>query len=213
LFVTEGRELLKIRTLRWLMVSTTAMAFASGGFMTWLIDFVEHDKGMSEGSATVLLSVSGVGAIAGIITGARLADRLRVATPAGRLWTIAIGMTCAVPCAAACIILPATPMLYVAGIANMFFFSWYHAPMAVSVDDLAPPARVAAAQGLTIFTMHLIGTAPAGYIVGLVADRSSLYTAMWVPAGALVVAAAAMVAATPSFRRDHEAARGVPGML
>jgi predicted MFS family arabinose efflux permease len=208
LFVTEGRELMKIRTLRWLMLSTTSMAFASGGYMTWLIDFVKTDKGMSDRAATSLLSVAGSGAIAGIITGARLADRLRAATPAGRLWTIALGMGGAVPCAVACIMLPPGPGLYAASIAMMFFFSWYHAPMAVSVDDLAPPARVAAAQGLVIFAMHLIGTAPAGYIVGLVADRSSLYTAMWVPTVALAIGSVAAVLATPSFARDHEAARG-----
>jgi hypothetical protein len=32
---------------------------------------------------------------------------------------------------------------------------------------------------------------------------------MWVPTGALVVATLAMVMATPSFQRDHQAARGV----
>ena len=91
------------------------------------------------------------------------------------------------------------PLLYVAGIATMFFISWYHAPMAVSVDDLAPPGRAVAAQGVVIFTMHLVGTASASYLIGVVSDHSSLYTAMWVPTGALVVAALGMLAATPSF--------------
>jgi predicted MFS family arabinose efflux permease len=202
---SEARALWRIRTLRWLMLSTTAMAFASGGYVAWLIDFLKKDKLMSEQAATNLLSATGVGAVAGILVGARVADWLRQRSAAGRLWTIAFAMAAAVPCAIACLELPAGPGLYVAGIAMMFFFSWYHAPMAVSVDDLAPPERVAAAQGLVIFAMHLVGTAPASYVVGIVSRRTgSIYTAMWVPTGALVVAGLCMIAATPSFARDHQ---------
>ncbi len=204
LFLSEGKALWRIRTLRWLMMSVTAMAFASGGYVAWLVDFVEKDKGMSEEAATNLLTSAGVGAVFGILTGARVADRLRRVTPAGRLWTIAFAMAAAIPCAIACIVLPAGPGLYVAGIAMMFFFSWYHAPIAVSVDDLAPPERVAASQGLVIFAMHLVGTAPSSYVVGMVSDHTSLYTAMWVPTGALAVAVLCMLAATPSFARDRQ---------
>jgi hypothetical protein len=91
----------------------------------------------------------------------------------------------------------------------MFFMFWYHAPIAVSVDDLSPPTRAVAAQGMVIFTMHLVGTAPSSYVVGLVSDQSSLYTAMWVPTGALVVAAICIAAAIPSFAADHRKARGL----
>ena len=201
-FWYEARELLRIRTLRWVMVSTTAMAFAAGGYNAWLIDFLERDKHMTRADATTLLSIAGFGAIAGVLAGAQIADRLRARTPAGRLWAIVIGMGCSVPCAIAALELPAGPGLYVAGIGTMFFMFWYHAPIAASVDDLAPVARITAAQGLVIFTMHLCGTAPSSYVVGLVSDGSSIYRAMWVPTGALVVAALAMLAAIPTFARD-----------
>ena len=59
----------------------------------------------------------------------------------GRLWTVVLGMTLTIPCAIAAIELPAGTMLYVASVATMFFISWYHAPMAASVDDLAPPGK------------------------------------------------------------------------
>ena len=211
--IAGARAFWRIRTLRYVMLSTTAMAFASGGYIAWLLDFLKSDKHMSEGAATTLLSVTGIGAVAGVITGGRLADRVRRRTPAGRLWVIALGMGCSIPSAAACIMLPAGPALYAAGIVMMFFFSWYHAPVAISVDDLAPPTRVAAAQGLVIFVMHLVGTAPSSFVVGLVADRTSLYTAMWVPTCALAIAAVAMLLATPSFARDHQAARGAAAVL
>ena len=59
---------------------------------------------------------------------------------AGRLWTIAIGMVCAIPCtvarASSC---RPGPVLYVGGHRELLLLPWYHAPMAATVDDLAPP--------------------------------------------------------------------------
>jgi hypothetical protein len=160
---------------------------------------------------------------------------MRERSVAGRLWTIVIGMVLAIPCTIACLELPAVasfreqtlgmgtdqvsllvgqgvdPLYYIAGTANFFFFSWYHAPMAATVDDLAPRDKVVAAQGLVIFTMHMFGTSSSSYVVGVVSDYSSLYQAMWVPAGALVVAALAMIVATRSFAGDHLRARGGEG--
>ena len=207
LFVVEGRQLLRIRTLRWVMLSTTLMAFAAGGFNAWLLDFREREKGMTEGEATTLLSVAMVGAVMGILVGGRLSDRLRTKLPTGRLWTIVIGMTLAVPCTIGCLELPAGVGLYIVGTANFFFFSWYHAPLAASVDDLAPARSVVAAQGLVIFTMHLFGTASSSYVVGAVSDASSLHDAMWVPAISLLLAAVAMTVATRSFAGDQLRAR------
>jgi sugar phosphate permease len=129
----------------------------------------------------------------------------------GRLWTTALGMLLAIPCTALCLEIAPGVGLYVAGTANFFFFSWYHAPTAATVDDLAPPALAVSAQGLVIFTMHLFGTAGASYVVGIVSDHSSLYTAMWVPAGALVLAALTTLCAIPSFAADHARARAPSG--
>jgi sugar phosphate permease len=207
LFFNEGHALLRIRTLRWLIVSSTAMAFAAGGFNAWLLDFLQRDKGMTRGDATTVLSIAMVGAVAGIIVGGRVADRLRTKYVAGRLWTIVIGMTLAIPCTIISLEVGQGALLVIAGTANFFFFSWYHAPIAASVDDLAPAAQAVAAQGLVIFMMHLVGTSSSSYVVGLVSDHTSLYTAMWVPTGALVVAAITMVAATSSFAGDHLRAR------
>jgi predicted MFS family arabinose efflux permease len=206
-FFATARQLLRIPTLRWVILSATTMSFAGGGYSWWLVDFLEHHKGMSKGAASELLSVGFVGAVAGVFTGARLADRLRRRMPTGRLWVIVIGMVLALPVTAASIELAPGAALYIAGFGTLFFMSWYHAPIAVSVDDLAPPSQSAAAQGLVICTMHLFGTAPSSWILGLVSKRWSLYTAMWVPMATIVVAALAMMVATRTFPRDAAQAR------
>jgi predicted MFS family arabinose efflux permease len=206
-FTADARELLRIRTLRWVIISTTAMAFAAGGMGTWLHKFLVREKGLSDEQATSLLALALVGGLSGILVGARLSDRLRTRRPAGRLWIIVAGMALTVPCAAAAILTPKGIPLYAIGVATLFFISWYHAPMAATVDDLAPPRLAVSAQGLVIFTMHMLGTAPASWVLGEISDRSSIATALWVPTGALVMAAVCMAIATTSFAADHARAR------
>jgi MFS family permease len=207
-FVRDATVLLRIRTLRWMIVSTTVMAFSAGGYNAWLKEFLVRDKGMSDEQATTLLVLALCGGLSGIVVGARVADRLRARSVTGRLWTIVIGMTLTTPCAVIAIELPAGAGLYVAGVATLFFISWYHAPMAATVDDLAPAGLSVAAQGLVIFTMHMLGTAPSSWLVGAVSEHSTLHAAMWVPTAGLVVAAGCMALATLSFAADTARARG-----
>jgi predicted MFS family arabinose efflux permease len=209
-FYADSRDLLRLRTLRWVIASTTAMAFAAGALAAWLKDFLEDPTGksMTQTESTTLLGVALVGGLAGIIVGGQVSDRLARRIATGRLWTIVIGMTLTVPFATAALELPAGPALYVASVGTMFFISWYHAPMAATVDDLAPPGEAVTAQGLVIFTMHMLGTAPSAWIVGLVSDRlHNLHDALWLPTGLVVVAAGCMAMATRSFTTDAHAKR------
>ena len=206
-FYGEARALLAIRTLRLIIVSTTMMAFAAGGYNAWLAEFLTRDKLMTKPETNLLLGLALFGGVGGILAGGRVADWLRARRISGRLWTVVAGMTLTIPCASLAIELPNSPALYAAGVATMFFISWYHAPMAASVDDLAPPGRSVAAQGLVIFTMHMFGTAPSSWIVGEVSKRANLHDAMWVPTVALGIAAAGMALATTGFAADHARAR------
>ncbi len=205
-FLVEARALLRIRTLRWIMLSTTAMAFAAGGYNAFMLEYLKSPsgKGMSEAAATNVLVIGLFGALAGIIVGGRAADALRKKYVTGRLWMIAIGMTASIPTASLAILAPPNIAIYVAGVATLFTFSLYHAPMAATVDDLAPPGKAVAAQGLVIGVMHLVGTAPSSWALGEIAVRTDLTTAMWIPTGILAIAAVAMMMATRSFATDRQ---------
>ncbi|HEX3760143.1 MAG TPA: MFS transporter [Kofleriaceae bacterium] len=206
-FIAEAGALLGIRTLRRVMLSATMMAFATGGYAAWLKEFLTRDKHMTDAEAVRLLVFTLFGGLAGILVGARIADRLRRRWISGRLWTIALGMALTIPCAVLSIELPNGAALYLVGVATVFFMSWYHAPIAASVDDLAPVGKSVAAQGLVIFTMHMLGTAPASWVIGEISERSTLHDAMWVPTVGLVIAALAMMIATTSFAADHARTR------
>ncbi|HEU0031669.1 MAG TPA: MFS transporter [Kofleriaceae bacterium] len=205
------RQLLGISTLRWVIASTTVMAFSAGSFNAWLKEFLVREKHMSEEAATSLLVLALAGGLSGILVGGQIADRLRKRLATGRLWTIVLGMTLTAPCAAIALVIPKGLALDGIGVLTLFFISWYHAPMAATVDDLAPTRLTVAAQGLVIFTMHMIGTAPSSWVIGAISEETDLTTALWVPTLALVVAAACMALATRSFARDHaRAGHGQP---
>jgi predicted MFS family arabinose efflux permease len=200
--LVEARELLAIPTLRWVMLSTTLMAFAAGGYQTWLLDFLKHDKGLDEDPAIQLLAISFIGGLAGVIVGGRVGDVLRRRWVHGRLAAIVIGMGCTVPCAIGAIYAPQGPLLVITAIGTMFFISWYHGPMAASVDDLAPEGRAVSTQALVIFSMHLLGTAPASWVVGEIKEAYDFRVAMLVPTAIVGAAALVMTRAFAGFDRD-----------
>jgi len=204
----QFRALLAIRTLRWVMLSTTLMAFASGGLLAWLKDFLEHHKHLSESAATAVLGVALVGGLVGVVTGGRVADRLRRGRAHGRLLTISIGMASSVPCALICIFAPDLPVLVIGSITTMFFISWYHGPIAATVDDLAPRGRAVTTQALVIFSMHLFGTAPSSWVIGRIKDAEGFTIAMLVPTIGVGLASLAMTRAFGSFAADAAKAGG-----
>ncbi|MBL4634178.1 MAG: hypothetical protein JKY56_09910, partial [Kofleriaceae bacterium] len=131
-----------------------------------------------------------------------VADRLKLRVAFGRQAAVAIGIGASVPMALAVIYLPLGAPFYIASWMLMFFINWYHGPLAASVDDMVEPERAGLAQGVYIAIMHLLGTAPASWVVGHVADSSGLQVALLVPTATMALASLAFVA---SFRSVSDA--------
>jgi predicted MFS family arabinose efflux permease len=197
---------LRIPTLRRLMAATTVLAFAAGGMQAWLLDFLQNDKAMSKGAATTLLGVCMIGGLAGVVAGGRVADRLSRARVWGRPAAIALGMALTVPCATVCVLAPDGPLLYAASMGTMFFISWYHGPMAASVDDVAPGPLAATAQAVVIACMHLLGTAPSSRVIGELYEQWGRREAMLVATAAVALAAILTARAFSTFGSDAAAA-------
>lgn len=212
-FKAQARELVKVRSLRWVMAACTVLAFAAGGLGYWFVDFLKMDKGMSQRDATGLMGAVLVAGLAGIVTGGRISDRLHARRPDGRLLTVVIAMACALPFFVACVFLPPGIPLYVASVGGMFFVSWYHAPIAASVDDLAHDDRSATAQALVIFLMHLLGTAPGQLAIGALNGPIGRKGAMLSATAMVAVGAVLMARAMPTFAADTTAARSNDGTV
>jgi predicted MFS family arabinose efflux permease len=66
---------LRIRTNRWLIVASAIGYFFFAGMRTFAVVFVRRHFGLGQASATALLFVVGLGALAGVLIAGRLADR------------------------------------------------------------------------------------------------------------------------------------------
>jgi len=178
------------------------MAFAAGGFLAWFIDFLTTVKGMSDEQAFIVFAASLLGGLVGVVTGGIVADRLRQRFTFGRQAAVAFGFAATVPCALGAIFLDVGPLFYVAVWMQMFFVSWYHGPIAAAVDDLVTQDRAVTAQASYIFLMHLLGTAPASYWVGVLADEIGLKLALLLPTASMGLAALVFAAACKSVARN-----------
>lgn len=191
-FARDAAAVMSVGPLRWMMLGAVLMAFAAGAYVHWFIEFLIDIVGLTENRANALYVVLLVGGLIGVITGGLVADWIYARKRSGRQVAVATGMGLAVPCALAALYLDAGPVFYGAAFLLVFFINWYHGPIAAAVDDLVPPERAATAQGTYIAIMHLCGTAPAPWLVGVLTDRGSmdLRQALMVPTAAVAGAAA-----------------------
>ncbi|HVV82271.1 MAG TPA: MFS transporter [Kofleriaceae bacterium] len=208
----DAWAVVRIRTIRRLMTATTVMAFAAGGMTAWMIQFLQDDKGMTKARATTVFGACALAGLAGVIAGGRVGDRLRRRWAWGRPGAMALGMACGAPCLAAAMLLPDGIPLYAASAAALFFTTWYHGPMASSIDDVAPPALAATAQAVALFMTHLVGTAPSSWVLGQVYHLVGARTAMAVAIAAVALAALLVTRAFGSVAADAAVRdRGVTG--
>jgi predicted MFS family arabinose efflux permease len=205
-FGRDALSILRIRTLRWMLLGATAICFAAGGYLAWFVDFVATTKDVSVETATLVFGGSALTAgLAGVVTGGVVGDRLIRRVAYGRLAAISIGLFCALPFALLCLLVDALPVFFAAAWLLMFFIPWYHGPMAAVVDDLVPDDRAATAQAGLICLMHLLGTAPSAYVVGLLADEVGLRGALLAPTIAVLLAALAFMGGWSSVAADRAA--------
>ena len=128
------------------------------------------------------------GGLCGVLVGGWVADRLHARMRAGRTLTIALGFACAVPFACGAVLLDRGALFFVSSWLLMFFLPWYNGPIAAVVNNLVRDEDATKAQAMLAFLMHLLGTAPGGWVVGMVSDATgSLRWALMLPTVAVLL--------------------------
>lgn len=190
-FRRDAVTIARIPAMRWLLAGAVLMAFAAGGFLAWFGDFIGQSKHLDAGGKLALAGAAGLGGLGGVLTGGAVGDRLQRRYAWGRMGAVSIGFLASVPFGVAALLIDATVPFLCAAFFTLYFITWYHGPLAAVVDDLVPAAEAATAQAGFIAIMHLVGTAPSSYVVGVLSDEVGLRWALLAPLGA--VAAAGLV--------------------
>ena len=71
---------------------------------------------------------------------------------------------------------------------SVFLLSVYNGPAAAVIDEMGPPKFAATLQSFAMFWIHVLGNAPAGSIVGWIADRSSVAKGLLAAVAAMGIA-------------------------
>jgi MFS family permease len=196
----------------WVCLTGVFITFFVGAYMQWSVAFVlrYHYAGDTRSLAEVtswfgLIAISG--SVLGALSGSVIADRFERSRPGiGRLLTIAIGVAAAVPTAFLGTIAETKWLLYPSLWVAVYFASWYAGPILAALHDVVPPHRRAAATGIYLLAVHLLGDAISPPIVGFIARRpwGSLQIGLLLT---LVVLAAAIPAAFIAMRGSRQVAK------
>jgi MFS family permease len=202
----EAYRSIDIPTLRWMLLSGIFISFAVGGYIGWFVDFVEIEKGVNRVDASNTFGIIVLsGGVTGVVTGGRVADWLQARRPDGRLLTIAIGFLASTPFGVAAIYLPVGMPFYVCSWLMMFFVPWYNGPMAAVIDDVVDDHKSSSAQASFSFFLHLLGTGPGTFAVGLLSSWVGLTNAMLLPVATTVISALLVFPAARHVAADMRA--------
>ena len=197
------RELLRVPAFLALLVSGWFCSFAGYTYVAWGPELVQDYKGFSATQAGVALGlVIVLGGTLGIATGAFLSDALAKLRIWGRAVVVPIGFVLGAP--------PIYFALHANGKLSFlllfglgaFFLSWYHGPLTATIHDLVPPRGHATALGFYYLFVNLFSMAIAPVVIGRVADRYNLITALHVPVVAQLAGAAFFVLVIQCIRHD-----------
>jgi MFS family permease len=196
-------ELLRVPAFLALMVSGWFCSFAGYAYVAWGPELVQEYKGFTAGQAGTAIAVAVVvGGTFGIATGAYLSDLLAKVRSWGRAAVIPVGFVLGAP--AIYYALHSTGKLQFTLCFGLgaFFLSWYHGPLTATIHDLVPPRGHATALGFYNLFVNLCSMALAPLIIGKIADRTNLITALHIPIVAQLIGAALFLVVIQCIRRN-----------
>ena len=216
-FVAAPRRLARPQALparTYLLSPTFIMALAGGVLATfgasslifWTRWLVIEERHFSIVIGSIFMAFVGLFAGAGgVIVGGYAGDALTRRARGGHALTIGLSMLFAVPVGGLALLITWKPLFMLMTTAAAFFLSVYNGPSAAIVDEMGPPQFSATLQAVFMFGIHVLGNAPAPAVIGWIADRSSVSTALQVAiaafgtSGVLFVLVARRQRRSPAF--------------
>jgi MFS family permease len=195
-------ELLRVPAFVALLVSGWFGSFAGYAYIVWGPDLVQEYKGFSAREAGLALgAVIVLGGALGIATGAYLSDSMARLRPWGRAVIIPVGFVLGAPAIFYALHSTGKVHFLLAFGLGAFFLSWYHGPLTATIHDLVPSRGHATALGFYYLFVNLLSMAIAPIVIGRVADRYGLITALHIPILAQLIGAASFVVVIQCIRR------------
>lgn len=173
---------------KYLLAPTYVMAVLGGALVTfgasalifWARWLIVEERHFSVKVASAFMAFIGLGCGAGgVLFGGHAGDALtRRKGIGGHALAVGLSMLIAIPFGAATLLTTWKPGFMILTAITVFLLSVYNGPSAAVIDELGPPQFAATLQAVSLFCVHVLGNSPAPYVVGWLADRSSVATAL-----------------------------------
>jgi MFS transporter, Spinster family, sphingosine-1-phosphate transporter len=183
-------------------IGGTLVTFAAAGLLFWARWLIIDERGFSVVGGSILMLGIGLGCgIGGVITGGYLGDWMGHRRSGGHAMVVGVSLLVAIPAGIGCLTVPqAIPFALLTG-ACVYLLSVYNGPIAVVIDQLAPPQYAATLQAVFLFSVHVLGDAPAASVVGYISGYTSVGNALLVTVLAFGIAGALFLVVAQRQRR------------
>jgi MFS transporter, Spinster family, sphingosine-1-phosphate transporter len=148
--------------------------FGASALVVWAQALIVGERALSFPNL-YMAAVGLLPGIGGVVAGGYLGDWFtRRRGTGGHAQAIGVSLIAAVPFGVASLLITHEVAFMVLTAITVFLLSVYNGPAAAVIDELGPARFAATLQSFAMFWIHVLGNAPAGSVVGWIADRSSV---------------------------------------
>ena len=150
--------------------------FGASALVVWAQSLIVGERHLAPKVANTFMALVGiVPGIGGVVAGGYLGDWFtRRRGTGGHAQAIGVSLIAAVPFGVASLLITHQVTFMALTAITVFLLSVYNGPAAAVIDELGPPRFAATLQSFAMFWIHVLGNAPAGSVVGWIADHSSV---------------------------------------
>jgi MFS family permease len=157
------------------LVGGILSTFGASALVVWSKKLIVVERQLSVAMGNVFMGVIGlICGIGGVVAGGYFGDYLtRRGGRGGHARAIGLSLMVAFPFGVAALLITQHAAFMVLTAITVFLLSVYNGPSAAVIDEMGPPQFAATLQAFAMFWIHVLGNAPAGPVVGWIADRST----------------------------------------
>jgi MFS family permease len=168
----------------WTLVAALVFSFFTiGGTSFWLPTYFVDAFHLSLSRAGAISGAVLVGSgLIGTVAGGWLADFAQRRRPEGRLLIATLGFLLGAPLVLIALLIHTLPLFISVFVLGAISLSFCTGPLNAVIQDVITPALRATAVGLSLLLAHLLGDAASPFVIGAIANNSSLGLALTVTA-------------------------------
>lgn len=202
--------LILLRTRSYVLntLGMTAMTFAIGALAFWMPAYLKEREVPPLWGVQPVPLFGAITALAGLLAtlaGGLAGDALRERVRGSYFVVSGVGLCLGVPCALAFLMTP-FPLAWVFVFFAEFFVFFNTGPSNAILANVTHPAMRATGFALNILVIHILGDAASPFLIGAIADRSSLNVGFMVVSAFMLLGGIVWLLGAPHLDRDTAAA-------